>query len=119
MGYCMRKTILATFILLTVLPFLGSCAGASAGITTSSIPVEGRKYTILGTAETTIRWISIDIGIIALPLSRPPIDEAERALISEKGGDALINLRYFTDRTIILPVTIHRFYLKAEVIKFE
>ncbi len=104
---------------LFALAFSMQCAGASAGITAANMPMEGRKFHVLGTAETTVSWWSFDLGIIGVPLGRPPVDEAERILLEEKGGDALINLRYFTDRTIILLLTRHRFYLKADVVQFD
>ncbi len=96
-----------------------SCASASAGITTSTIPLEGKPYRILGDAETTRSWWSFDIGFLGFPLRQPPVDEAVQDLLQEKGGDALVNLRYFTDRSIFLFMTRHRFYLKAEVVKLE
>ncbi len=107
------------------LPFLAAvfvavgCATSSVGIVTSNIPLEGRQFTVLGTAETERSWYSFDMGFIGIPLRDPPVDEAIADLLKAKGGDALINLRYFTDRTIILFVTRHRFHLKAEVVKLN
>lgn len=110
-------------ILLILLPaallVLASCATASAGLVTSNIPLEGRKYTVLGTAETVYKWYTFDIGFFGFPLEDPPIDKAVQRLLREKGGDALINIRYFTDRSIFLFVTQHRFYIKAEVVKLN
>ena len=98
---------------------LGGCATASAGLATSNIPLDGRKYTVLGTAETVRKWYTFDVGFFGMPLKDPPIDEAVQDLLKAKGGDALINLRYFTDRSIYLFITQHRFYLKAEVVKLN
>lgn len=111
-----KLTVFLLLICLLGAPLL-NCASASAGITTSNIPLEGRKFKVLGPAETTVYWYSFDVGVFGMPLEIPPIDAAYQALLAEKGGDALINLRYSTDRFIILPVTVHRFHLKADVIK--
>jgi len=106
-------------ILSIVLILFAGCAGSSAGMVTSNVPVEGLAYTVLGPAETTVSWWSFDVAVIAFPLGEPPVSEAAANLLKEKQGDALVNLRYATDRTILLFMTRHRFHLKADVIKFD
>ncbi|MBL8020364.1 MAG: hypothetical protein JNM27_11910 [Leptospirales bacterium] len=101
------------------LSLLFSCAGASAGIALSNVPLESQTYTVLGPAETTKSWWGFDLGVIAFPLGEPPVSEAMQDVIKQKEGDALVNLRYSTDRTIIFFMTRHRFHLKADVIKLE
>lgn len=96
-----------------------SCASASAGIATSNVPLGNREYEILGTAETSTSWWSVDLGIIGMPLEPPPVDSAVQKLLNEKEGDALVNLRYSTDRSIFLFMTRHRFHLKADVVKLK
>ncbi len=99
--------------------FLTGCAGSTAGIAVSNIPLENKKYTVLGPAETMVSWVSFDVGFLGFPLEPPPVDEAVRRLLESKGGDALINLRYATDRSVYLFITYHRFFLKADVVKLE
>lgn len=95
-----------------------ACTTASAGIVTSNIPLEGKEYTVLGSAETVKTWYSVDTGFIGLPLRPPPVDEAIADLLKQKGGNALVNIRYSTDRTILFfLVTRHRFILKADVVR--
>ncbi len=98
---------------------LGGCVTASGGIAVSNVPLEGRRFDNLGAAETTVSWWAFDIGIISLPLEEPPVDQAMRQLLTEKSGDALVNLRYWNDRSVFLLIlTRHRFHLKADVVKF-
>ena len=111
-----RRLLLGALLLFALT--LANCATATVGLVTSNIPLEGRTYTVLGTAETTKKWYSFDIGIVGLPLKDPPIDEAIQELLAAKGGDALVNIRYFTERAIFLfVVTQHRFHIKADVVK--
>lgn len=98
---------------------LVQCAGANAGIAVSNVPTEGQTYTVLGTAETTKSWWSLDLAVLAFPLGEPPVAEAVEDLLKQKEGNALINLRFWTDRTIILFMTRHRFHLQADVIRFD
>ncbi len=117
-----RPALLRTTRLFAIFGFAlatGACVSASGGIAVSNVPVEGRRFDVVGTAETTVAWWSLDIGVIGLPLSDPPVDLAQKQLLEEKGGDALINLRYWTDRSVFLLFTRHRFHLKADVIKFN
>jgi len=104
-------------ITIAALLFLASCVSSSAGIATSNIPLEGKEYKVLGPAEITLSWNSFDIGIIGIPFGTPPVDRAQKMLLEKHGGDALINLRYWTDKSIYLFITHHRFHLKADVVK--
>lgn len=108
---------LVSVIFLTAALFV-SCAGSTGGIATSNIPME-RDYTVLGNAETTMSWWTFDVAIIGIPLSEPPIDAAMQKLLNEYDGDALINIRYWTDRTIFLFMTRNRFHLQADVIRLN
>lgn len=94
-----------------------NCASAQAGVAVSNIPLEGVPYTVLGEDSVSVSWITLDVGIIAFPLKRPPVEQALQELMKKKGGDALINIRYSTDRMIFLPVTVHRFHVTADVVK--
>ena len=119
-----RHLVLPQTILRILLPValtLGTqaCISATGGIAVSNVPVEGRQYEVIGPGETTVSWWALDLGIIGLPLSMPPVDEAQRRLINQNEGDALVNLRYWTDRSMFLFfVSRHRFHLKADVIRF-
>ena len=56
---------------------------------------------------------------MALPLSEPPVSAAQRELLQKREGDALVNLRYWSDRSMFLfLVNRHRFHLEADVIRF-
>jgi len=115
----LRGPSLCALLLLAVIPFLASCAGANAGIAVSNVPVEGQTYTVLGPAEVTRSWWSFDAAVIAFPLAEPPVSLAVQDLLKQKEGDALINIRYWTDRTIILFMTRHRFHIQADVIRLD
>lgn len=112
------RILLAILALLT-LCFISNCASSSAGITTSNIPIGNRDYEIIGNGEAQSSWWSFDIGVIGFPLSQPPIDEAVKELVESKEGDALVNIRYSTDRSIFLFLTRHRFHVKADIVKLK
>ena len=119
-GKIARLTLFITICLLA--PFFSQCAGAQAGIALSNVPVQGRTYRVMGAAETSVYWYTFDTGVVAFPLSGAPADRVDMAvkkLLNEKNGDALVNVRYSTDRFIILFISAHRFRLKADVIKFS
>lgn len=110
-----NKIVLSILILTSAA--LTGCAGASAGIAVSNIPLENRPYEVIGPAETTVTWWSFDIALLAFPFSHPPVDEAMQELLKQKDGDAMINIRYWTDRMILGPVTRHRFHIQADVVR--
>lgn len=95
------------------------CASSSAGITTSNIPLTGKNYRVVGNGQAQVEWWAFDIGLVGLPLQEPPIDEAVQQLLEEYKGDALINIRYSTDRAIFLFMTRHTFTIRADVVKVQ
>ena len=95
------------------------CASSSSGITTSNIPVVNRKYTVLGPVQNTETWYTFDVALFGFPLDKPPIDKIVSRAISEKNADALINIKYWQDKIIILFITVNRIGISAEAIKFE
>lgn len=95
----------------------GGCASATAGIAVSNIPLENKEYEVIGPAETTVHWFAFDIAILGAPFSIPPIDKAVRTLLGGQKGDALINIRYSTDRFIFAFITMHRFHIQADVVR--
>ena len=114
------RIIVLCSLLLGVLVLLGGCVTATAGIAASNIPLEGRKFAVVGSGTVTESWGGVDLGFIGFPLGAPPVDRAVQRLLREKKGDALINLRYGTDKFIFLFfITMHRFHLTADVIKLE
>ncbi len=100
---------------------LSACATANGGFAGSNVPVDNRRYEVIAPGEeVTLSWWSVDLGIIGLPLSDPPVAEAQAELLRRTQGDALVNLRYWNDRSVLLLlVNRQRFYLKADVIRFE
>ena len=116
-----RATPLKYLSCLTLLLFwlLAGCVSATGGVATSNVPIQGRSYEVLGPAETTVSWMTFNIGILGFSLHEPPVDRAEQRLLQEKGGDALINLRYWNDQSVIFFITYQRFHLKADVIRFK
>ncbi|EMJ96654.1 LIC20211 family lipoprotein [Leptospira alstonii] len=98
---------------------LFNCATSSAGIATSNIPVADRKYKVIGPVEGHKTWNTFDMAIVGVPLSEPPIDKVVTTMLTEKEADALINIRYWTDKYILLFITVNRLHINAEAIKFE
>ncbi|MDH5655289.1 MAG: hypothetical protein OEZ34_05245 [Spirochaetia bacterium] len=105
------------YLFSTVFFLFLSCVSSSGGIATSNIPLEGKGYKVLGPAETTLSWYSLDMGFLGIPFGTPPVDRAQQILLKKYNGDALINLRYWSDRSIFTILTRHRFHLKADVVK--
>ena len=104
------------FVLALFFTFTG-CATSGAGIATSNIPLEGIPYSIIGPAESMQTWWTFDAGIIGVPLKPPPVDKAQQEVLEKQNGDALVNIRFWYDRTIILFMTRNRFHMKADVVK--
>jgi hypothetical protein len=112
--------IIFHFILLVFISwFHWSCASAHAGIAASNVPIIEKKYTVVGPVETKEYWFALDFAIFGFSVKEPPIGKAMQDLQEQKKADALINIRYWNDRIILLFVTIHRLGIQAEAITFD
>lgn len=105
--------------ILLAIPLLSHCAASHAGIATSNIPINFQKQEIqyIATDTVTTDWWVYDMGIFGLPLGDPPVDEALQTLLSRHQGDALVNIRYYTQRYVFLFLSRYSLTVKADVVK--
>jgi hypothetical protein len=115
----MKPRIYGLILSILLTAALVSCATSSAGLSTSTVPIADKRYKVVSPVEGRKYWFTFDIAIIGIPLGEPPIDQLLEELKKEKEADALINVRYWTDKTILLFFTINRLHISAEAIKFE
>lgn len=99
--------------------FVLSCASTNAGIASSNIPINPAVTEIQYITTDTVRkdWWVFDVGVFGLPLEEPPIDEALKELQQKHEGDALINIRYYTQRSVFLMLSKNSIIIKADVVK--
>lgn len=109
-----KKASMMIFFLLFI-----SCATSSAGLVTSNTAIGDRKFTVIGPVKDKMTWYSFDIGFVGLPFEEPPIDEFTNNILTQNNADALINIRYWNEKSVYLFVTKHSFGLSAEAIKWE
>ena len=111
----------------------GACGSASAGLLTSTVPLGQKRYKVLRQAKTTVSWLEPNFILFNWPGS-VPMDEARKQLLEPTAGtkdkdgkttapgpkgDALINVRYWTDQFYLPGFYYHRLHMKADVIKFQ
>lgn len=109
------------FFIFFVLMIYNFCVTSNAGIATSNIPLNHNIQEIeyIKTDSIEKSWFNFDIGILGFPLNEPPIDEALNELIKRNNGDALINIRYYTQRSIFLFMTRNTLNIKADVVRIK
>ncbi len=95
-----------------------NCISTNAGITTSNIPIypDAQDIRYITTDTIAKSWYSFDIGILGFPLKEPPIDDAIQELLKKHNGNALINIRYYTQKSIFIFITKNTFVLKADIV---
>ncbi len=106
------------FVIFTIIFFV-KCATSTAGLATSNIPIVNKNYKVIGSVEGKMGWWTFDIGIIGIPLKKPPMVELVKQLIKQKNADALVNIRYWNDKTIILFMTYNQIGINADAVRFE
>lgn len=107
------------FFLFFIFLFLVKCATSTAGLATSNIPIVSKNYKVIGSVTGKMGWWTFDIGIIGIPLKKPPMVKLVKELIKKKKADALVNIRYWNDKTIILFMTYNQIGITADAIRFR
>ncbi|MDF3819752.1 hypothetical protein P3G55_07580 [Leptospira sp. 96542] len=105
------------FILFSLFAF--GCASSSMGVATSNKPVPNVPYDTLKTVEKTFTWYAIDFVVFGISTSEPPIDSLYEKLMDGESGDAIVNIRYWNDKSIFGPLTRYRFSIKGDLVKFQ
>lgn len=112
-----NKLILSFVALLSCL-FL-NCATSTAGMVTSNTPIGDKKYTIVGPIKEEVSWYSFDIGFIGFPFENPPIENLTSTILANNNADALVNIRYWNEKSVIFFITKNSFGISAEAVKWE
>ncbi|EKJ87276.1 hypothetical protein LEP1GSC017_1306 [Leptospira meyeri serovar Hardjo str. Went 5] len=60
----------------------------------------------------------MDFIIFGLPFTEPPVTDLYEKVMEEDSGDALVNIRYWNDKSIFGPLTRYRFTIKGDLVRF-
>ncbi|EMY70671.1 LIC20211 family lipoprotein [Leptospira vanthielii] len=112
------KHFFATISIFLLFLGLVNCASSSVGIATSNKPIPNTPYETVKTVEKTFTWYALDFIIFGLPFTEPPITDLYERVMEEDAGDALVNIRYWNDKSIFGPLTRYRFTIKGDLVRF-
>ncbi|PJZ81725.1 LIC20211 family lipoprotein [Leptospira meyeri] len=113
----MKQFITITSVLFLSL-IINNCASSSVGIATSNKPIPNTPYETVKTVEKTFTWYALDFIIFGLPFTEPPVTDLYEKVMEEDSGDALVNIRYWNDKSIFGPLTRYRFTIKGDLVRF-
>lgn len=108
-----------TLILILLFIPLTGCLSSRiypAGIEPSVSQLKDKAYEILGEAEGQASSFSLLWFITVTP--RADIDRAISEAISEKGGDELIDVRWWTERKVYIVGAVEIVHVKGKVIRY-
>lgn len=97
---------------------INNCATSSVGLATSNKPIPNTPYETVKTVEKTFTWYALDFIIFGLPFTEPPVTDLYEKVMEEDSGDALVNIRYWNDKSIFGPLTRYRFTIKGDLVRF-
>jgi hypothetical protein len=113
-----QKSLIVSFLVFFTL-LIFNCATSTAGMVTSNTPIGDKKYTIVGPIKEEISWYSFDIGFIGFPFENPPIENLTSTILANNNADALVNIRYWNEKSVYLFITRNKFGISAEAVKWE
>ncbi|MGV3666939.1 MAG: LIC20211 family lipoprotein [Leptospira bouyouniensis] len=114
----MKKNVSLIFLFVLSM-FVSNCASSSVGIATSNKPIPNTPYETIKTVDKTFTWYAFDIVLFGVPISQPPVADLYEKVLEEESGDALVNIRYWNDKSIFGPITRYRFNIKGDLVKFQ
>ncbi|PJZ47293.1 LIC20211 family lipoprotein [Leptospira brenneri] len=97
---------------------LVNCASSSVGIATSNKPIPNTPYETTKTVEKIFTWYAVDLLVIGFPITEPPVTDLYERIMEEESGDALVNIRYWNDKSFFGPLTRYRFSVKGDLVRF-
>jgi hypothetical protein len=103
--------------ILLLLFIVGCSTTFPGGLSDSSSPANYGSYDVLGTAKGS----SKSTIVLGIQVSKPDMKAAIDQAVNSLGGDALVNVRWYSKTTnwIILPVSTITVTVKGDVIKYR
>lgn len=89
-GNVVVKSIKASLVFVILVVVASGCAHRPGGVAPSNVPIDGRKYTVVGHAVETDSCVRL-LGILPLSGSNS-IRTAMNEAIQDRQGDAMINI---------------------------
>ena len=113
-----KYRIIFALIFITVVPLYGCLSSRiyPGGIEHSVSKLKNQPYKILGEAEGQTSNFSLLWLVTVTP--RADIDRAISEAISNKGGDDLIDVRWWIERKVYIIGTVTIIHVKGKVIKY-
>lgn len=112
-----KQTLKKTFLAILAAAGLVGCAHTPGGIAPSNVPIDGRKYRVVGHARSTDSVVKL-FGILPLSGSNS-ISGAMSDCIRSRQGDAMINITSEGYSQFWILFTRKIILVQGDVIKFE
>lgn len=113
----MNRLIVFLTVAFFTITFL-NCASSSVGVATSNRPIPNTTYETTKSVEKTFTWYAVDIVLYGKVISEPPFDSIYESLMEGEDADAVVNIRYWNDKSVFGPWTRYRFSVKGDLVKF-
>lgn len=113
----MKNTLFRWIFSVSFLFVLAGCAHTPGGIAPSNIPIEGRKYRVVGSARATDSVVRL-FGVIPVSGSNS-IRGAMHDCIRSRKGDAMIEITSESYSQFWILFTRNTIVVQGDVIKFE
>lgn len=114
---CRIQAKIFCFIIITALSGCISGQTHVAGLEPQARTLEGTDYADLGAAEGESSSFHL---FWFFPVTRPiNYDQAVEDAVSSKGGDNLINVRFWIERQFWIMGTVHILHVRGNVIRYQ
>jgi hypothetical protein len=105
--------------LTTFSALLSNCASSTVGVAASNKPIPNTPYETIKSVDKLFTWYSVDLILISVSTSTPPTELIYDTMMQGEPADAIVNIRYYNEKSVFGPVIRHRFGIKGDLIKFS
>lgn len=112
------KSYVRLFATCFALLFFAQCASSSVGLSPSNRPLPNQTYETIKSVEKVYSWYAFDVIIYGASIGTPPMSDIYSDLMQGEEADAIVNIRYFNDKSVFGFLTRHRFGVKGDLVRF-
>lgn len=112
------KSFVNVFATTCAVLFFTNCASSSVGVSPSNRPLPNQTYETIKSVEKVYSWYAFDIIVYGASIGTPPMTDIYSDLMQGEEADAIVNLRYYNDKSVFGFITRYRFGIKGDLVRF-
>ncbi|TGL62268.1 hypothetical protein EHQ58_03445 [Leptospira ognonensis] len=95
-----------------------NCASSTVGVAASNKPILNTTYETIKSVDKLFTWYSVDLILISVSTETPPTEKIYDVMMEGETADAIINIRYYNEKSVFGPIIRHHFGIRGDLIRY-